>query len=249
MNQTLPPALYDTDTDYYLQVVDSMLSEPDGFWGAMLRCFDRRLTDLIPGRAVLDLACGEGHLSRRLCAFGPAQITAVDLSSNLLNAARQRAQGLPIQFVRDDAQQLNQVVTASMDIVVSSLAIMDIPSHERLFAAVWRVLRPGGTFVFSMMHPCFEAPFHLRDAPQFMTDDTGKKLGYIIRRYSNTEHWTSGSDTMRGRFGAYHRPLSAILNALHSQGFVFEGLDEPVTAGGDLFAHVPRTAVIQVRRV
>ncbi len=49
-----------------------------------------RLLALQRGEHVLDVACGNGVLARRLAALG-GQVTAVDFSAALLDRARQRA--------------------------------------------------------------------------------------------------------------------------------------------------------------
>jgi len=50
-----------------------------------------RLLALQRGEKVLDVACGNGVLARRLAALG-GQVTAVDFSATLLDRARQRGQ-------------------------------------------------------------------------------------------------------------------------------------------------------------
>ena len=41
------------------------------------------------------------------------------------------------------------------DAAVCTMGIMDIAAIDPLFAALSRLLKPGGHFVFSVMHPCF----------------------------------------------------------------------------------------------
>jgi 2-polyprenyl-3-methyl-5-hydroxy-6-metoxy-1,4-benzoquinol methylase len=43
----------------------------------------------IAGHHILDLACGNGHLARRLAEHG-AQVTAIDISDELVRSARKR---------------------------------------------------------------------------------------------------------------------------------------------------------------
>src|SRR5215831_575307 len=63
-----------------------------------------RLLALQPGERVLDVACGNGAMARRLAALG-AKVTAVDFSTTLIEKARQRGQqsGEPITYGIADA--------------------------------------------------------------------------------------------------------------------------------------------------
>ncbi|WP_192930699.1 class I SAM-dependent methyltransferase [Deinococcus sp. AJ005] len=244
---SLPTARYDEFTEWYVRLVDEMLSVPDGFWTAMLEVFDQRLAGRIAGQTVLDVACGEGHLGRRLAHFGPGQITGVDISVNLLEYARQRNASPGHAYRLDDAQTLATVGSASVDVAVSCLALMDIPDHERFFQAIWRVLVPGGTLMFSCLHPCFEAPFDEESGPQFLTEGE-ERLGYLIRNYHRERPWQSGNAGLRDHFGAHHCTLSTLLNTLRQTGFKVTHLAEPVTPDEGLFSRVPRVLVVEVRK-
>ena len=248
VRDALPVALarYDEHDDFYVSEVDAMLADPNGFWEATLRQFDERLATRVPGKVVLDVACGEGHLSRRLYRYAPAHLSGVDISHNLLSVARERGQALNIDYRHDDAHVLHTVEDASVDVAVSFLALMDIPDHCQLFSALRRVLRPGGVLLFSMMHPCFESPFYAPECPQFMHSEHGK-AAYIIRRYATEGFWESGKDGVRGKLGSYHRTLSTLFNDLMAAGFCVQYLGEPLTSSPDLFSEVPRVMVVEAR--
>jgi len=144
------------------------------------------------------------------------------------------------------------VSAGEFDVVVSHMAMMDVVDHRKLFAAVRRVLVPGGPFVLSLLHPCFEGrPFHVRDAPPFVLGEDGKPVAYAVRRYATEGLFRTGGDGVRGRMGSYHRTLSTYINDLLASGFVLERLEEPL-AGDDakqvgLFAEVPTALVISAR--
>ncbi|WP_052195362.1 class I SAM-dependent methyltransferase [Deinococcus radiopugnans] len=247
---TVPSATtYDAYADFYTALVQAMLDDQHGFWQATRAVFDARLQGRLPGAVVLDVACGEGHLGRHLTQFGPDRVTGTDVSTALLERARGRAEpyGGQLQYLHDDAQTLTCIDTASVDVAVSNLAIMDIPDHARVFAAVRRVLRPGGVFVFSMMHSCFEAPFDEQGQFLMDPDQPERRAAYTIRRYATEGRWFAGKEGMRSRVGAHHRTLSTILCSLLEAGLTLTHLSEPVTVTGDLGGEVPRTLVIEVR--
>ena len=116
-----------------------------------------------------------------------------------------------------------------------------------MFRAVRRVLTAGGAFVFSLLHPCFEAPFHEPDAPQFLTGPEGTPTAYTLRQYAREGAWQSGGTGVRGRVGAYHRTLSTLINDLLAAGFVLQQLHEPTVRAPGLFAQVPRTLMVSAR--
>lgn len=174
-------------------------------------------------------------------------MTGLDVSAALIDVAKVRRDAANLSFRVDDAQTLDTFSDSSMDIAVSQMAIMDIADHKAMFQAVRRVLQPGGAFVFSLLHPCFEAPFRVPDEPQFLLDDDGAKVAYVVRRYATEGPWTSGGSGVRGHMGAYHRTLSTLVSDLIGAGFVIERLDEPVVEGTGLFAKVPRVIMVCAR--
>ncbi len=111
------------------------------------------------GGRVLDVACGEGTLCRRLAAIG-VEAVGVDASEKLVNAAR--AAGLapgsaPVRFEVGDARSIGQDL-GTFDAAACVMALMNIDPIEPVLRGVARVLRPGGAFVAVLLHPAFRAP-------------------------------------------------------------------------------------------
>jgi len=97
-----------------------------------------------PGMRVLDVACGTGNLAIPAAKAG-ANVTGVDIATNLLEQARTRAkqEGVNVQFDEGDAEQLSYP-DASFDLVVSMFGAMFAPRPDRVAAELARVCRPGG---------------------------------------------------------------------------------------------------------
>src|SRR4051812_21515695 len=97
-----------------------------------------------PGQAVLDVATGTGNAALAAAALG-ARVTGLDLTPDLLEIARRRAQAesLEIAFDQGDAQSL-PYEDATFDAVVSVFGAMFAPDHARTAAELLRVCRPGG---------------------------------------------------------------------------------------------------------
>ena len=105
--------------------------------------FVQRL-DLKPGTKVLDVACGTGNTSLPAAKAG-AKVTGVDIAPNLLEQAhnRARSEGLQIEFIEGDAEQLPHD-DASFDAVISMFGAMFAPRPASVASELLRVCRPGG---------------------------------------------------------------------------------------------------------
>jgi len=96
------------------------------------------------GMRVLDVAAGTGNASIPAAQRG-ASVTASDLTPELLEAGRSRAeaQGLDLEWVTADAEQL-PFDDASFDLVMSAIGVMFAPHHQPAADELVRVCRPGG---------------------------------------------------------------------------------------------------------
>ena len=98
-----------------------------------------------PGMHVLDVAAGTGNASIPAAQRG-ASVTASDLTPELLEAGRHRADGAGVSlgWVEADAEHL-PFDDASFDVVISSIGVMFAPHHQAAADELVRVCRPGGT--------------------------------------------------------------------------------------------------------
>lgn len=221
-------ASYDAFAEQYASQVPA---DPDGSPTVLGLATRHLLTALgnVSRQRVLDLGCGEGHVARRVKAAG-ATVTGLDLSSGLLRIARQRGSG--IDYVCGDAQDMRLLADGCFDLVYSNLALMDIPDLAATCRVVRRVLRPGGRFVFTLVHPCFSPP-----GADFLTDDGGRFLARTVLRYTEEGFWRSGTvGTVRNAVGAHHRMLSTYVNDLLAAGFTLSRLAEPTLPPAE-YAH------------
>lgn len=114
----------------------------------------------LAGKAVLDLGCGTGGITRFLAeTYRPASIVGVDIDPGLIERAGERAggaAGLSFRTVRPGPLPF---ADGSFDMVFSKDAMVHIENKEALFAQIFRVLRPGGAVAASDWMSSTDGPF------------------------------------------------------------------------------------------
>ena len=100
---------------------------------------------------VLDVACGTGNATIPAAALG-AQVTGLDLVQGLLDVGIARAEGLDIEWLEGDAEDL-PFAAGRFDVVLSAIGIQFAPRHDVVAAELERVCRPGGTIALANWTP------------------------------------------------------------------------------------------------
>lgn len=171
----------------------------------------------LAGQRVLDLACGHGRLSRDLADAG-AIVVGVDFSGALLDKA-QAKNSADIDYIQADVTPAPSWWDGHLfDGCTCEMAMMDIDDLSGALATVATVLRPGGWFVASIVHPCFPG------------NDKGLSSWPTEGGYDAEGWWTSPDHNPNGariRVGATHRKLSTYFNDLHDAGLEMERIVEP----------------------
>ncbi|SKB10088.1 class I SAM-dependent methyltransferase [Aeromicrobium choanae] len=136
------------------------------YWAAHADRFDRAVADyqerfesdvaVRRGERVLDVGCGGGLTTRRAArASVDGEVLGVDLSSQLLDVARSRAEaeGLgTVRFVRADAQ-VHAFEPGHYDVVLSRTGAMFFGDPVAAFANLRDATRPGGRMVLMTWQP------------------------------------------------------------------------------------------------
>lgn len=213
-----PEAGWDTIADAYQAHVG--WPEDDLTWG--IRCPpERRLgvvSDVAPGARTLVLGCGGGQDLVALARLGATPLTGVDLSSRQLAHARARldAAGIEATLVHGDVRDLARFPDGDTDLVVSVQALDYVEDVATLFAAVRRVLRPGGVLAFSVLHP---ADIATSDAAPY---------GWTRSYFASARDWSwDGLADAAPPFRSWFRTPAAWFAAVSDAGLVVERLLEP----------------------
>ena len=207
---------YDDIAEWYDQWIGTHSMREDPFFLAV-----DELIGEVTGKRICDLACGQGRVARHLADRG-ARIVGIDLSARLLGIARRHEEANPrgIEYIQADAQNLDEQVAGLFDGVICFLALMDIPDLAPTLHSVARILRPGGWFVFSILHPCF----HTSQSGEI---ETPEGVVRTIGKYYVEGYWRSETRSgPPGKVGAYHRMLSTYINTLTDAGLQLMHLSE-----------------------
>jgi arsenite methyltransferase len=143
----------------------------------------------LTGRTVLDLGSGSGRdcfiLSKLV---GPAgRVIGVDMTPEQLDTARRHV-GYHMEkfgFTRPNIEFLSGYIedlkslgieSDSVDVVVSNCVINLSPDKQRVFAEIFRVLKPGGELYFSDVFADRRIPPHLAEDPVLLGECLGGAL-------------------------------------------------------------------------
>lgn len=99
---------------------------------------------------VLEVAAGTGVVTRELAASLPGRvaIVATDLNEGMIEHAKSIEACRPVEWRQADVMAL-PFRDQSFDAVICQFGVMFFPDKAKAFAEIYRVLRPGGTFVFN----------------------------------------------------------------------------------------------------
>jgi SAM-dependent methyltransferase len=168
-----------------------------------------------------------------------ARVVGVEPTDSMVTFARDKEAelGQGITYVPADLTRLPDL-GGPFDTVVCSMVLMAIPDWKPAMRACVECLRPGGLFVFALVHPAFE-----------MLWSTWWDHGeYRTRRYLDEY------EIAQPAASDFHRPISAYLNQLASLGcrlreVVEPGLDPAVAeqstvSGIESYVHLPNFFIV-----
>jgi ArsR family transcriptional regulator len=113
----------------------------------------RALFALLPEDWVVgDLGCGTGPVAQALAPF-VARVVSVDDSTAMLDAARERLQGIANVELREGELEALPLPDRSLDAATLILVLHHLPDPAKVLAQVARVLRPGGRVLIVDMLP------------------------------------------------------------------------------------------------
>lgn len=219
-----------------------------------------RLLELRAGERVLEIACGNGELARRMADLG-ASVLATDFSERMLERARARGGDIEYRLAdaTDEAELGALDEAASFDAAVCNMALMDMASIEPFASASARLLRPGGRLVFSVSHPAFNGGEVVQTIERAFVDGELKtmhsvKVSSYGRPSTNEGVAIPGQPVLQWYFD---RPIVELFRPFFAHGFVLDGLEEPLRdperssreSPSYVYTEIPGVLVARMRRL
>lgn len=172
----------------------------------------------VTGRRVLEVGCGAAQCARWLGTRG-ARPVGLDLSERQLRHSRRldEATGCRVPAVTGTAVAL-PFADATFDMVFSAFgALQFVADAGRAVHEAARVLRPGGTFAFSVTHPIRWC----------LPDDPTREGLVVTSSYWDRRPYVEEDDSGRVTYAEHHRTLGDWVRLLAGTGFHLTTLLEP----------------------
>ncbi|MBS0605906.1 MAG: class I SAM-dependent methyltransferase [Verrucomicrobia bacterium] len=173
--------------------------------------------------SLLDLACGQGILSRHI----PKEVAyvGIDTSPSLISSARRESKRPDCQFHIGDLSKPLEL-QKSFTHAVCLLAAQNIEDLPQLFSNASRYLEKGGRFICVINHPCFRIPrqshweVDLNKKTQYRRIDLYmSSLKIPIQTHPSQQNGSPST-------WSFHRPLSVYSAALKQAGLMIDAIEE-----------------------
>jgi len=174
--------------------------------------------------SLLDLACGQGVLSRHL----PPSVSyvGIDAAASLIKAAKGYVPLSSHQFIQGDVTNTLTFQHAPFSHATIILALQNIEHPLFVFKNANRYLQAEAPLVIVMNHPCFRIP-----RQSSWKIDADQKIQYRrIDRYMSSMKIPIQTHPGKGKNSpqtlSFHHPLSDYSRWLKESGFVIELIEE-----------------------
>jgi ubiquinone/menaquinone biosynthesis C-methylase UbiE len=186
----------------------------------------------LAGLDVISIGCGSGVDTRWLADNGAKKVVGIDISSGLIDIARQENPDL--EFHVADMEKLD-FPDGSFDLAYSSLAIHYLDDWTPTLKEARRVLRDSGQYIFSCGHP-IDTAVGIEEKDGFKYALLGRKInqatGERLVYGDYLKASTNGTLPVEGTLSTvevtvYHQTFSKMMRYIREAGFTIENMVEP----------------------
>ncbi len=183
-----------------------------------------KILDLSHTSTLLDLACGQGILSRHIPAS--CRYVGVDIAKTLIQLAQKKNKNPLHAFHVSDITQPLKIPSQEFSHCTCILAIQNIEHPKNVFVNAYQALAPQGTFLLVMNHPYFRIPRQSSWGVDLEKKIQYRRLdGYLsAMRIPIQTHPSQGSQSSQTL--SFHYPLSQYTKWLHESGFLISEIEE-----------------------
>jgi SAM-dependent methyltransferase len=177
--------------------------------------------------SLLDLACGQGVLSRNIPKG--ATYYGFDLAKDLIQYAKNQSYSFKLNFDVADITAPLQLDKNDFTHAAIILALQNVENMQGAIQNAAKHLVSGGKFLIVLNHPCFRIPRQ----SSWEIDENNKTQYRRINRYQSALkipiNMNPGSQSGTKLTWSFHNPISAYSDALFANGFLIEKIEEWVS--------------------
>ncbi len=183
----------------------------------------------IKNKKILDAGCGPGIYSEWLVSKG-AEVTAIDFSAEMLKIINKKLGKKIRLFQADLNERISFLENNEFDLILSTMILQHIKDWSEPFSEFNRILKPGGEFIFSTIHPFAD-----------ITDSTNYfEIEKVI------EDWYDYGIAL----SSYRRPLEYIFRIIKNSGFSIIEMIEPKPENlDDSFSTTPWFICFKLKKI
>jgi SAM-dependent methyltransferase len=210
---------WDSDADNYQSEHGAFLGDVDLVWCPEgLREATAGLLGPVRGRRILEVGCGAAAGARWLATQG-ADVVGIDLSAGMLRHAVEMNDktGIPVAVIQADALALPFGAERFDTAFTAFGAVPFVADSARIMAEVFRVLRPGGRWVFAVTHPM----------RWIFLDDPGEGGLVAVHSYFDRRPYVEYDESGEPAYVEQHRTLGDRIRELVRAGFTVLDIVEP----------------------
>lgn len=158
--------LYNAQADNWQRSKPTLLSDYSA------RPFVLDMCEPLSNLTVFDVGCGEGYVARQLVQRGAAEVTAMDISEKMIEAAKANVDDR-INYSVGDARRMATFESNSFDLVLAMFLFnyLNVEESATTMNEIYRLLKPGGYFVMAVPHPSL--PFLKKNEFPFYFEASG----------------------------------------------------------------------------
>ncbi|KAI4153530.1 MAG: hypothetical protein L6R39_001547 [Caloplaca ligustica] len=174
------------------------------------------LAPCIRGAKVLDLACGAGHYSHLMIAWGASHVIGADISSGMIAAAKTGSSSDQMRFIVADCSISTQYENGPFDIVFGGWLLNYAPDKGtmvNMFRNISTNLKEGGLFFGVAPYPTEDPRRH---------NERGLRLKPLFWDQLWIEPTADVEDGVATRVTADTRPEKIQFDNFHLRGSVYE---------------------------
>ena len=175
-------------------------------------------------QSLLDLACGQGVLSRHIS--NEVEYLGIDISKNLIKSAQQMNKSKLAQFISQDVTLKLQTKKEDFTHAAIVLALQNIANGQLVIKNAFDHLGKNGKLLIILNHPCFRIPRQ----SEWLVDKEQMQQSRKIKSYMSAMEIPIQTNPSKGASSeqtiSFHHPLTSYFQWLNSSGFMVQSVEE-----------------------